>query len=111
MTDKISNKVNTALDSFDGILQAEPKPFLLTRIHAALSRETPQSIWQQAAGFIKKPAVAACSIVLLLALNIALFSARNSAAKNDSVAGRIASSKYDFSINVAGIYDTENPGE
>ena len=109
MTDKINHKVNAALESLDGIIPAEPQPFLLTRVNAFLrQRESAPNIWQRAAGYIKRPAVAACSVAVLLALNIFLFSTSNFSIAKESTAKRIATSKYDFAINVAGIYDTEN---
>ncbi len=109
MTDKINHKVNAAMESLDGIVPAEPQPFLLTRVNAFLrQRESSANIWQRAAGYIKRPAVAACAVALLLALNIFLFSSSKFSITKESTAKRIASSKDDFAINVTGIYDTEN---
>lgn len=109
MTDNIQHKVNAAMDSLDGLHPAEPKPFLLTRIHALMQRDPEQNIWQRISAYIKKPAVAICSVVILLALNITLFSSSNFSILKQSASKRIASSnKYDFAINVSGIYDTEN---
>ena len=97
------------MESLDGIIPAEPTPFLATRIYAVLHRVPVANIWQRVSAYIKKPAVAVCSVMLLLILNIALFSSAGFSFSKQSAAKRIASSnKYDFAINAEGIYDTEN---
>ena len=109
MNDKINNKINTAMESLNGIIPAEPTPFLATRIFALLRRAPAANVWQRVSAYIKKPAVAVCSVMLLLFLNIALFSSPGFSILKQSAAKRIASSnKYDFAINAEGIYDTEN---
>ena len=107
MKDKINHKIGTTLQSIDGIQPAEPKPFLLTRVNALLRSEKP-TIWSAIAAYIQRPAVAICSVTALLIINIAVMKTNNYFTAKNNVTKRIASSKYDFSVNVSGIYDMEN---
>ncbi len=111
MNDNIKNKINNTLQSLNGLTPAEPKPFLLTRVHALISKEAGQenSTWSQVATFIKRPAVATFAVLLVVAVNVAAFTGSGFFATKNSPAKRVAStSRYDFSINVSGIYDIEN---
>ncbi len=107
MKDKIDLKVNAALESIDGISQAEPQPFLLTRILALQKRAGRITVWQQIAAYIKRPVVAIPAVLFLLGLNIAVFSMKNISFK-DNAAAKSGQTKYDFAINADGIYDSEN---
>lgn len=104
MKDNINFKVNAALESLDGMSQAEPKPFLLTRILALQKQAGRVTVWQQIAAYIKRPVVAIPAVLFLLGLNIAVFSLKNISFKDNTV----APAKNDFAINAAGIYDSEN---
>lgn len=108
MDDTIRKKVLTTMESFDGMTQADPKPFMLTRINAALQRGEDQSIWEAVTAFLKRPTVAIVSVLLLLILNIAVFSVSGFFRGNESISVNTVSAKYDFSVNVSGIYDSEN---
>jgi len=107
MNDKINFKVNAALESLDGMSQAEPKPFLLTRILALQKRGGRVTAWQRIAEYIKRPVVAIPAVLFLLGLNIAVFSMKNISFKDNTTA-KSAQGKYDFAINADGIYDSEN---
>ncbi len=65
------NNSNNILNSLEGIKKASPKPFLTTRVMAALSKQP--SFWDKTLAFILKPAIAIVSIVLIMALNIFVF--------------------------------------
>lgn len=98
----------TTMESLDGMTPADPKPFLLTRLNAALQQGEDQGIWAVATAFLKRPAVAIVTILLLLILNIAVFSAGGFLQGKENITANSVSDKYDFSINVSGIYDSEN---
>ena len=107
MNENINTRIDRAMESLDGISAAEPKPFLLTRVNSALQRNVLSGKWSAIAAFLRRPAVAAGMIFLLLLLNIAILNAGNFTSQKDT-AKRTAVTKYDFAINVSGIYDTEN---
>ncbi len=108
MSDIINNRVNVTLESINGIAPASLKPFLLTRINAALNNEQVQSGWSYIAFYLKKPAVAAFGILLVLLINIMVITSRNKMMERESITKSIAPQKYDFAINVSVMYDSEN---
>lgn len=110
MNDHIKNKIEAALAGIDGISQAEPRPFLLTRVHAAISKNiaADRSVWGSIAAVIKKPAVAFAALAVLVFVNAVAISNNSALSAGQNTAARTATAKYDFAINVSGIYDIEN---
>ena len=109
MSDHINKRIEDALASIDGITPAEPKPFLLTRLNAAIRKNASadRTVWGSIAAVIKKPAIAVAALAVVIFVNAVAIST-NSAVGKQSVATRTAGTKYDFTISVASIYDTEN---
>jgi len=110
MNDHINKKTEEALNSLDGIVSAEPKPFLLTRINAALQSRQPgdRSTWGSIAALLKRPAVAFGMLLLIAFINIAVLAGGNPFTEKKNTQSFSANTKYDFAINVSGIYDIEN---
>ena len=108
MSDKINISIQRIMESIDGLEKASPKPFLLTRIHAALQNASNETVWYKIAFYLKKPVVAAFAIMLVLLLNIVVIINRNSSLEREAITKTIAPHKYDFAINVSVMYDTEN---
>lgn len=108
MNNHINKKIEDALASIDGITPAEPKPFLLTRLNASIRRSTvaDRTVWGSIAAVIKKPLVAFAALAIVIFVNAVAISSTGAARK--ATAARSANTKYDFAVNVAGIYDTEN---
>jgi hypothetical protein len=107
MQEEMNDKINRMLNSFEGMKSAEPKPFLLTRINAALGKKEKQGIWYRLAAFIQRPVVAATAVIILVLLNFAILN-RNLSGANNSFAKSNFSAGDDFAINVSGMYDIEN---
>ena len=110
MSDQINKKIEETLASIDGISAAEPKPFLLTRVNAALQKKmnNDQSIWSNIAAVLKKPAIAFSVLILIVFTNIAVLSGNGSFLQKKNSQVLSSTTKYDFAINVSGIYDIEN---
>ena len=105
--ENINKLIEEALNSVDDVKRAEPKPFLLTRIHARMNRET-GSVWEKYGWFITRPAVAftgLCMILLINAIVIMSNKTSNDVTATDQVAQNSAD---EFSYTVATIYDNEN---
>jgi hypothetical protein len=105
--EQINQLIDEALASADSVRRAEAKPFLLTRIHARMNRQT-ESVWEKAGWFIGRPAVAFSGLLLVILINLAVLLFNNPAdtAANGDVSAQ--SSPDEFSYSVATIYDTEN---
>ena len=103
----ISKLIEEALSSVDDVKRAAPKPFLLTRINARMSKAT-ESAWEKAGWFIARPAVAFTGICMIVLLNImvVMFNKTSDAA---TVAEQTVQTQADeFSYTVATIYDNDN---
>ncbi len=109
MSDIFNDKIDTTLKSIDGITKASPKPFLLTRVNAALNNTATESVWSQIAFYLKKPLVAGFAIFILVLVNIIVIKSINGDTEADNIAKSVTSQKYDFAINVSVLYDIENP--
>ena len=105
--ENINKLIEEALNSVDDVKRAAPRPFLLTRIHARMNRET-GSVWEKYGWFITRPAVAftgLCMILLINAIVIMSNKSTNDVTATDQVAQNPAD---EFSYTVATIYDNEN---
>ncbi|MEO6539410.1 MAG: hypothetical protein ABIN74_00410 [Ferruginibacter sp.] len=104
--EKINKMIEDALNSVDDVQRAEPKPFLLTRIHARMNIGT-ESVWEKAGWFITRPAVAFTGLCLILLINVMVM--MNNNAVNTVNTTEVAQNSTDeFSSSVATIYDIEN---
>jgi hypothetical protein len=107
MNKNINELIEEALDSVDHLKRATPRPFLLTRIHARMNRET-ASVWERTGKLISRPAVAFTGLCILLLINITVIISNktsNEATATDQV---MQSSGDEFSYTVSTIYDNEN---
>jgi hypothetical protein len=103
--DHINRLVDDALGSADGAQRATPKPFLLTRIQAAMQRRQETS-WDKAGRFIARPVVAIAGLCLILAINLAVI--LNSSNKTSTQEETASANTDDFSSTMAVVYDIEN---
>lgn len=106
--DHINKLIEDALNSVDDIQQAEPKPFLLTRINARMNNGT-ASIWEKAGWFITRPAVAFTGLCLIILINVMVMMNTGSLNTNNNNTEQVAVNSADeLSSTVATIYDIEN---
>ena len=104
----INKMVEEALSSVDNISRAEAIPYLLTRIHARMNKET-ESAWEKAGWFIGQPAVAFAGLCLIILINITVVTFKGTTASQAEATEQVAQSPADeFSYTVATIYDNEN---
>lgn len=103
----INKLVEEALESVDQVGRAEAKPFLLTRIHARMNKET-ESVWEKAGWFIGRPAVAFSGLCMIILINLAVLLFNQSSNAGTSAEQAVQSPTDEFSYSVATIYDTEN---
>jgi hypothetical protein len=70
----INKKVDEVMHSIDHIKRATPRPFLFTRLEAAMLNE--KSIWGRLSSFMARPVVAFACICFVIVLNtmVILFS-------------------------------------
>lgn len=100
----IQQLAEEALNSIDNIQRAQPRPYLLTRIHARMDNAA--SAWEQAGRFLTRPVVAFALCSLILANCVWMFVSQPGGSK--PVAEQVQSGQDEFSYTVATIYDTEN---
>ncbi|HMJ46107.1 MAG TPA: hypothetical protein VK498_02170, partial [Ferruginibacter sp.] len=76
-------------------------PFLLTRINAAIARDT-SGFWTKAGALISRPQNAFAGLLFILLLNVLVIIQINKQAPDTTV------TKDEFVVNVSTIYDFEN---
>ncbi len=103
----ISKLVEETLESADGAGRAEPRPFLLTRIHARMNRDS-DSVWERTGWFITRPAVAFSGLCMIILVNVAVLLFNQGSVVTPGTEQVIQSPADEFSYSVATIYDTEN---
>lgn len=71
---RVKELAESALNGFDGITRAEPRPFLYTRLSARMNNQNaPANFWERSARYLSRPAVAfACVLMVLLANGLVL---------------------------------------
>lgn len=105
--ENIHKLAEEALSSVDDIKRAAAKPFLLTRIHARMSKQT-ESLWEKAGWFISRPVIAFAGLCLIILINAAVIVSKNSSAQTPVAEQTTQASSDEFSYTVATIYDYDN---
>lgn len=107
---RIEKLVDDTIESFDRAKRAEPKPFLLTRVMAAINSQSPgQNIWTKAAAFISRPGIAIAGLLLIIFVNTAILITNKSDSEQSGAVQNNFTTKDDFAINANTIYYIENP--
>ncbi|MBL0199533.1 MAG: hypothetical protein IPP81_05005 [Chitinophagaceae bacterium] len=105
--ENINKLIEEALNSMDDAQRAAPRPFLLTRIHARMNKDT-ESIWEKAGWFISRPAVAFTGLCMIVLLNIMVVM-YNKIPDSATVSEQTVQTQADeFSYTAATIYDNDN---
>lgn len=81
--DQINKLVEDTLNSLDGMQRANPKPYLFTRLTAKMQRSN-DGAWDNALRFISRPAVAMACVLLVVAINVMVFTIHH---QNTATAG------------------------
>ena len=103
----INKLIEEALNSVDDAQRAEPRPFLLTRIHARMNKGT-ESVWEKVSWFITRPAVAFTGLCMIILLNVMVVMF-NKTPDSTAVAEQTVQTQADeFSYTAATIYDNDN---
>jgi hypothetical protein len=109
MNHNVQHKIDEALSSINALKKASPKPFLLTRVNAALNNGATENIWSQIAYYLKQPAIAVTAILLVLMVNIFVISRLRTDKRGvGNISKKAGNINDDFAINVSVMYDTEN---
>ena len=104
----IEKLVDQTINSFDGAERATPKPFLLTRVMAAINeRNTGKNPWALAGAFLSRPGIAVAGLACILFVNISVFVLSKNSKKPLSVPNNSVIVD-DFAANAANMYDLEN---
>lgn len=103
----IEKLIEEALGSVDNAQRATPKPFLLTRINARMSRAT-ESAWEKAGRFVGRPAVAFTGLCMVLLVNAIVIVANKSSTATITTEQVAQNTTDEFSYTVATIYDADN---
>ena len=105
----IEKLVKQTLQSFEGAKRAEPKPFLLTRVMAAINKNaSDKNAWSRAGAFISKPGIAFAGIAFIILINVSILFLKKDDADKVPVTQNSTLVTDDFAINAANIYDIEN---
>lgn len=107
MEKNMQQKIEETLQSLDGIQRAEPAPFLLTRINAALAARQPETAWLKIAAFISRPAVAFAFMLILLLVNGLIISGNSSSETENNIAAS-NNNVYEYAASITSNYDLEN---
>ena len=104
--ERIDKMTDEALDSLDGAMRAEPRPYLFTRLSARMERQN-EGAWENIGRFIARPAVVVAGFCMIIAINAAVIAFNNSNTGNTPVAEQ-STTQDEFSTSVASLYDIEN---
>ena len=105
--EQINKLIEEALSSVDDAQRAEPRPYLLTRINARMSK-TAGSAWEKAGWLITRPAVALAVVCLVLIINATAIFYNKTETPVATADVAVQNTTDEFSYTVAGIYDSEN---
>lgn len=66
---KREQKIESILNSLDGLEKANPRPFFFTRLEARMQEEVKGSFVEKILGFLIRPSVAIAAVVLIVVVN------------------------------------------
>lgn len=102
---ELERKVEATLASLDSIQRVEADPFFYTRLSARLLEED-GSVWSAISGFLTRPLIMACFIVLIVAGNSIVFYKSSHPAVASSTVDR---SSEDYTYQAVTYYESETP--
>ena len=103
----VEKMIEETLNCLDGTGRAEPKPFLLTRINARLSKHK-TSVWEMATQFFVRPSVVIAGLGILIGINALVVAVNKQETPATAVADQLASTSDEFSTTTATLYDIDN---
>ena len=103
----IDQLIEEALSSVDDVSRAEPKPYLLTRINARLSRQT-ETAWERAGRFIARPVVVIAGLFIIIAVNVSVAAFNNNSNTSVAANDQATVTTDEFSTTVARLYENDN---
>jgi Na+/proline symporter len=108
-TPDMEKRIETAIESLDGIQRATPQPYFYTRLKARLDRK--ERDWAGITGFISRPAYALAMICLVLLINTwAVMNSSNDSSQVNSI--QVATDQQlpdEYNVAVNTFYDYEIP--
>ena len=105
--EQINKLIEEVLSSVDDVQRAEPRPYLLTRINARMSRRA-ESAWEKAGWFVTRPAVAFTGLCMILLVNTIVIISNKSSTPAVTTELAAQNTTDEFSYTVASIYDNDN---
>lgn len=104
----MEDKIEQALNSMDNHYSAKPRPYLMSRINAALAARKSETAWDKIYSIITRPVIAFAGIAFILVLNFLIISSyqENNKIKFQTESGSDWQS-YSTATNNA-LYDIEN---
>lgn len=104
----MEKKLETALDSLDGIQRAKPSPYFYTRLRARMARSERE--WSGIAGLISKPVFALAIVSTVLLINAwIVISDKEEPISSVPKAISADMSSDEYNVAVATFYDYETP--
>ena len=105
-----NQKIEEILNSLQLSEKATPRPYLLTRVNAAIAdRKSDNSFLGKIALLLQRPAFAISLVCVVLLVNaFFLFNAGQKSTGNYDTAIQASSRVQEFAINVNSLYDLEN---
>ena len=107
----ISQLVEEAMDSLEGIRRASPQPYFYTRLRARIARE---NSWGSVAGFISRPVFALAMVCVVLFVNVWILYKSDNGILNPPVNNSLPSLTStdvpeEYNVAVSTFYDYETP--
>ena len=81
---KRQQKIDDILSSFDGILRANARPFMYTRVMARFQKEE-NNVWSRVSAFVARPIVALVTLVVVIAINYLIIKSDDATQNNSSI--------------------------
>lgn len=101
--------IHDTIQSLDGAGRATPKPFLLTRVMAAVNKqESIANGWSKIVAFISRPGFAIAALSFVIIINIIAFRMNKNENSNSVVMQTNTAIADEFAGNINNIYEFEN---
>lgn len=102
---KNDQKIESVLNSLDGMERAHPRPFFFTRLEARMER---QDGFEKVIRFISRPVVVIVAVMLIILVNAyTIFMSMPTSAQNNTTSSELASIDEYIQLSSNNMFDTD----
>lgn len=104
---KMSENIESTLNSLDGLQRATPGPFFYTRVSARLLNRQ-KTVWESLSQLLARPAIVVAGLCFVVIVNILAIIKQPATTTSVAATSELMSSPDEYTLAASNFYDIEN---